>query len=709
MSDDNPNTNDGSERPSTVRPEKEWTLMFYFASDNPLAPGIVSQMKMIKDAGFHQEANVIARFDPHTLQTPTHVFDVNIIQKLDKAPFSDVGFTDNDPFVRNLVSDKLWRDEDVDLNGNKIRQRLMERFPGYNPPEPPSGARKDMSNRDSLVNRPIREPDPEHSLASFLQFCGTHYPARHFALFILGHGIIVGNDLFLFDQNAEGRHSIKLKELGDILRDFSTQKGHFSTANGKKLDLVSFHCCSMSGLEVAYELKDSVNYMLASQGPAFVGSWPYRSILVRIFNDLNSSDFTTEDLGKAPELASRILAGDDPVSSFILQAGTSELREALEEIGKNGDRDGGSIERLANELNKFLNNEALFDPERFKHVSLPTTIQQIGTRPLGTKDRRRLNRQLLVEAFPEQLVRIDIKKMLSRIFYYCLYNSFDFQLAGYSFDVALSDLTKLSTREFDAKGKVDLLSTELFNALPQPTAPDKKPNAFHAPLMDLIQLAHLKSQSYWDENYIDLYDFCFCLSNACVSATVDPSLKPTLTNIQEACEGVMKVLKRGTPGDDDGLIVRSESAGPSYQYSHGLSLYFPWTRPIASDLWEKQYADYALMQHETTRQTWKDFLDRYFDSTMRKVRETEADVLDQGSLTAQQDPDAALLEDISRLVFNEFGQLKDGSKDTTGGKDGSRDPTGDDCDCATIKNFPPFTRRRKNPSSPHFFDSIRIL
>ncbi len=38
--------------------KKEWTLMFYFASDNPLAAGIVSQLKSIKQAGFHPEINV---------------------------------------------------------------------------------------------------------------------------------------------------------------------------------------------------------------------------------------------------------------------------------------------------------------------------------------------------------------------------------------------------------------------------------------------------------------------------------------------------------------------------------------------------------------------------------------------------------------------------------------------------------------------------
>jgi hypothetical protein len=32
----------------------------------------------------------------------------------------------------------------------------------------------------------------------------------------------------------------------------------------------------MSAVEVAYELKGKADYMIASQGLSFVGSWPYR-------------------------------------------------------------------------------------------------------------------------------------------------------------------------------------------------------------------------------------------------------------------------------------------------------------------------------------------------------------------------------------------------------------------------------------------------
>jgi len=108
--------------------EKEWTLMFYFASDNPLAPAVVSQLKALKNAGYHHQANVLAYFDPETVETPVHIFDVNVIEKLDHPEaHNQIGFDPNDPFVRNLMLDKLWGDE-LARDGEKIRKRIEELF-----------------------------------------------------------------------------------------------------------------------------------------------------------------------------------------------------------------------------------------------------------------------------------------------------------------------------------------------------------------------------------------------------------------------------------------------------------------------------------------------------------------------------------------------------------------------------------------------------
>src|SRR5215208_4941507 len=103
---------------------KEWTIMFYFASDNPLASTIVSQLKAIKDAGFHQQANVIAYFDPQPENVASHVFDVNLVEKLKQPKRQRFSFVANDPFVRNLVFDRLWREEKDRDTKESIRDYL---------------------------------------------------------------------------------------------------------------------------------------------------------------------------------------------------------------------------------------------------------------------------------------------------------------------------------------------------------------------------------------------------------------------------------------------------------------------------------------------------------------------------------------------------------------------------------------------------------
>ena len=84
---------------------REWTMMFYFASDNSLASTIVGQLKALKDARFHPQVNVVAHFDPHVVNTPSQVFDINLVEKLcppnpdeEKKEIRHL-----DPFVPNLA------------------------------------------------------------------------------------------------------------------------------------------------------------------------------------------------------------------------------------------------------------------------------------------------------------------------------------------------------------------------------------------------------------------------------------------------------------------------------------------------------------------------------------------------------------------------------------------------------------------------------
>jgi hypothetical protein len=748
---------------------KEWTVMFYLASDNPLAPSVVSQLKAIKDAGYHPEANVVAHFDPHTRDTPTHVFDVNLVAKLKARGRSRVGHANN-PFVRNLVLDKLWgdvREEDKSIReriGQEIKASLTPKRNGQGSnghvpvadapggvltaEDAPAAEGEEVEFKLPVLPEGLSgERHPSESLKEFLRFCKEEYPARRYLLFLLGHGLVVGNRMFMLDENSGAtprRHplpgaptngmptngaatngaatngaatngrgsngggapfgdagedfspqSLTLKDLSDALDVFKPAAGERS-----RLELVGFHSCSMSGLEVAYELRGKANYMMASQGPAFVGSWPYRQILLRLFNDLNAT-LRASDLTDKPALLARLKAEADPVSKYLrgkLSDGAAGLVDG---------HDGSSapapatIKAVVAALNAALRDGGLSDEEVVGAVEKSeATRQLIGrSRSLRGANRRRLNRLLLADAYPGAIAPNPgtddayVKGLLTDVFYYVLYNSYDFQLAGYSFDLCLCDLNKVG----ELKTSVDRLA----GALKRGLAGEGGLAGAEPLARELILLAHWDAQSFWQDSYTDLFDFCFRLKRRCLH--VFPELAApappggagdplgVVREIAGACAEVMLVLEKGKERDDERVVVRAEFAGAEYQYSHGLSVYFPWSRP--ADGFFGKYQEYAF----AAETSWDDFLDEYFTKTMRESQGQENPTTQ--SLGLEREVLESLLRTIGARAFPD-GQLSKGAGNdaTGGGKGGGGDASGDDCACHSVKNYPPFTGPR--PAGP---------
>jgi hypothetical protein len=519
-------------------------------------------------------------------------------------------------------------------------------------------------------------------------------------LFVLGHGVPVGNDLFLFDEHttkrpaseAAAEHSLPLKELRKVLEEVSF---------GDKLELISFHSCSMSGLEVAYELSGAARYMLASQGPAFVGSWPYRQMLIRIFNELEAPAFRSSEIQNPQALLARLKGRSDPLSNYLFEQSDPYMQESISQSTAEEVPGPKIIEGLSRILNSLLSDSQLLNNEFFKNTPLSDETKLRMKTPAEGVELKWLNRRLLEDGFAtliktKQPART-LKETLTLIFYYCLYNSYDFQLAGYSFDLCLSDLKKIKGTETALTSLAEKLKEGVTDALAR----------------KLILLAHWQSQSFWQENYTDLYDFCFCLEELCRSTGAYNGTAATaeiIKGMMDACNLVMDVLRRGSQGADDGLVIRSESAGPAYQYSHGFSVFFPWSQPRDGFFWnaadregtkdEKEPTGYKTYNFAATG--WSEFLDKYFAETMRPTHSLEKD--EREPIGSTSNLDRQLLDEITSLIFNEQGQLKIGPKDVTG-KDGPHDPAGDDCDCGTIKNYPPFTRA--TPSRT-FFQRFRF-
>jgi hypothetical protein len=226
---------------------------------------------------------------------------------------------------------------------------------------------------------------------------------------------------------------------------------------------------------------------------------------------------------------------------------------------------------------------------------------------------------------------------------------------------------------------------------------------------ELIVLAHCKSQAYWNESYTDLYDLCLCLQESCQARQKryldDPLLASlseemirnasnyaSLTSLSKACGDVIGELEKDGSDPFNRLVIFSEHFGPKYQYSHGLSVYFPWAKPIenGNEKVISNYKDYRFTTEFPKDGSWLSFIEKYCDRTKRPSRIDEDK--ERSSAKAQSQPSAegnglnlvAVAKSSSHggaLEHKAGGALEN----KAGGAVGST------CDCPSIKNYGKFS------------------
>lgn len=156
----------------------------------------------------------------------------------------------------------------------------------------------DMKNINSPVIADLGSTnmsDPK-VLGDFISSTMKKYPAEHYALIISDHGY--GWKGAVEDESHHGWMTTPDIQKGIEL---GIKEG------GKKLDLVGFDACLMANTEVAYELKDNANFLVASQQTEGGNGWPYTPLLTpKTLNSIERS--LTQKLNISPEeFAKRIV------------------------------------------------------------------------------------------------------------------------------------------------------------------------------------------------------------------------------------------------------------------------------------------------------------------------------------------------------------------------------------------------------------------
>lgn len=527
--------------------EKDWTLLFYFGSDNELSPLIVSQIKELKAAPGKPNVDVLVYFDPQERGAPTKVYDVNRHSKNGRSRHSD-----RNPFVHNMLDDEI---DDQDL-APKMKAVM-----------------KDADHQPAAK-----------TLRAFIEEAVENHSAKNYILILCGHGQAVGSDTFLPD--AHPRSAVGLAEMKDMLVE-GFPKG--------TLRLVAMHSCSMSSIEVAYELRGAANYLLATQGISYIGCWPFRQMILEV-----------------------------------------------------------------------QNNAGAHTPA-------------------------------------------EISELIKNLYFFSLFNGTDYMTAGYSADVALCNL--------DPAGMTRL--KEAFEPLISSLAKSFDDKTIGPTVRDLVLLAHLRAQSFYEENYTDLYDFCFCLRQLCSErATTD---EEPFKSICQACDKVIGILNP-QQSSLDSVVVAADNFGWRYQYAHGLSIYFPWSEPLdierttdtvrpsrtggtravnrrAGDIPLEERSERILEiygSYEFSKAFgWLDFLRAYWTVTQRKSRYEEDDKLRESRADLSYDlaiADSSFRNLIGNKEFNQFvnsefnfvGALQKGSPELSKGSP----EIGAACSCPSIKNYP---------------------
>lgn len=173
---------------------------------------------------------------------------------------------------------------------------------------------------------------------------------------------------------------------------------------------------------------------------------------------------------------------------------------------------------------------------------------------------------------PEALARTVVERYIR---YYK-----DFAHAGLSVDISACNV--------GATGVLADSVRKLTNSLKAALAEDKDSHIFK----DALVMSHWEAQTYKHDQYTDLYDYCQVLISRCNNPAVTA-----------ACQEVMDIIQKR-------IVVKSCYCGADFQYSHGLSIYFPWS--VVSGAYRE--LDFA---QETG---WHEFIEACVNATRRAPR-----------------------------------------------------------------------------------------
>ncbi|MEW6281510.1 MAG: clostripain-related cysteine peptidase [Candidatus Eremiobacterota bacterium] len=211
-----------------------------------------------------------------------------------------------------------------------------------------------------IVERPGRTnmSDP-HNLADFIRWGMEKYPAERYMLIISDHGD--GWKGAAQDWSHNGWMSLPTIEQG--LKEARE-------ATGRKLDVVGFDACLMASTEVAHQLKNEADFLVASQEVEGGDGWMYTKLLnpnmlSELQTRLNSRiDMQPRQLAEHVVRMARANQGDLPTMSATDLSKIPALTESVDRFAEailNTSTSMSTLSGLADKTQQFTGYRDLYD------------------------------------------------------------------------------------------------------------------------------------------------------------------------------------------------------------------------------------------------------------------------------------------------------------------------------------------------------------
>lgn len=190
-----------------------------------------------------------------------------------------------------------------------------------------------------------------------------------------------------------------------------------------------------------------------------------------------------------------------------------------------------------------------------------------------------------------------------------------YTVGGVSVDMAAWDLAEFGI----LTGAFDSLSEALIWCFEQP-----EESRIYRQMERVILQVHWNCQTYMFDQNVDLGDFCELLYTQCGMVAEElvegEDVDFLIGVLQPRCLDVLEALRNA--------VILSGFSGGGYQYSNGVSVFFPWSR-AAYEVSKKNYETlwFAKDSKQEKQLSWVDFLKKFlYEVTYRKSEPTNEEV-----------------------------------------------------------------------------------